>query len=351
MNSKNDTNQIRNPSSFTNKEFFLNTNINDKFNEINPQYNYNIKDLSPIMFFKQTDNFHLNNLNTDITHSPFQNFRLQEDSKELNQHNRILLNNKRNLNFDSPSNIFNGNIFNQIDKISYFNNENTENNNKIKNILDIFANKISEFDNNNEVNGVEECDVKDLLNQQNVIDNIKDEKERKKKDKKSTFHPSKLIFYSKRESINENIVDNQDVKPEKPLNPCSCKQAKCIKLYCECFANGKYCIGCSCVNCFNLPEYDDIRNKAKVYLKRRNKSAFKPKIVSDEAKSKDKHLKGCKCKNSNCLKNYCECFQIGVGCSDSCRCKDCKNNEKIDKSKSLKREKNKLEFLNRKIVN
>jgi hypothetical protein len=50
MNSKNDTNQIRNPSSFTNKEFFLNTNINDKFNEINPHYNYNIKYLFIVAF-------------------------------------------------------------------------------------------------------------------------------------------------------------------------------------------------------------------------------------------------------------------------------------------------------------
>jgi hypothetical protein len=35
----------------------------------------------------------------------------------------------------------------------------------------------------------------------------------------------------------------------------------------------------------------------------------------------------CNCKKSRCLQRYCECFQNGLLCSESCACKECCNNE------------------------
>lgn len=32
------------------------------------------------------------------------------------------------------------------------------------------------------------------------------------------------------------------------------------------------------------------------------------------------HQRGCNCKRSGCLKNYCECYEAKIGCSANCRC-------------------------------
>lgn len=37
---------------------------------------------------------------------------------------------------------------------------------------------------------------------------------------------------------------------------CKCSRSKCLKMYCECFTQGRYCNeSCSCINCCNTKEY------------------------------------------------------------------------------------------------
>ncbi|KAL1197574.1 Protein tesmin/TSO1-like CXC 3 [Cardamine amara subsp. amara] len=120
---------------------------------------------------------------------------------------------------------------------------------------------------------------------------------------------------------------------------CNCKKSKCLKLYCECFAAGVYCIeGCLCIDCFNKPIHEETVLATRKQIESRNPLAFAPKVirssdsimevVGDDASktpASARHKRGCNCKKSNCLKKYCECYQGGVGCSINCRCEGCKN--------------------------
>lgn len=178
----------------------------------------------------------------------------------------------------------------------------------------------------------------DNLNQINTMKKTKSKK-------KLPFRPNKLLFYAekpKNSPEKSKTTDKEKDKGKDSKNQCSCKNTQCIKLYCECFRNKKYCIDCGCINCFNLPQYDDVREKAAKYLQKRNKSAFIPKLKETDIGTgvQKQHLKGCKCKNSSCLKNYCECYQLGVTCSDNCGCSDCKNNVFLEGVKAYKRKMN-----------
>ncbi|GAV57585.1 CXC domain-containing protein [Cephalotus follicularis] len=120
---------------------------------------------------------------------------------------------------------------------------------------------------------------------------------------------------------------------------CNCKKSKCLKLYCECFAAGVYCIEpCACQDCFNKPIHEDTVLATRKQIESRNPLAFAPKVMrscdsvpevaqddSSQTPASARHKRGCNCKKSSCLKKYCECYQGGVGCSINCRCEGCKN--------------------------
>lgn len=61
-----------------------------------------------------------------------------------------------------------------------------------------------------------------------------------------------------------------------------------------------------------------------------------PQFLSSDMKSASKNTSGkttCNCKKSKCLKLYCDCFALGLGCGPDCNCTDCSNHEDNDERK------------------
>ena len=104
---------------------------------------------------------------------------------------------------------------------------------------------------------------------------------------------------------------------------CKCKKSGCLQMYCDCFAAGKKCEGCACSDCKNDGLHHDDVHAAIKRIKANNPHAFEQKIVPEGQAVI--HSKGCNCKNSHCLKRYCECYAAGVQCSSKCKCVSCQN--------------------------
>lgn len=120
---------------------------------------------------------------------------------------------------------------------------------------------------------------------------------------------SKFTYF---QSKKINILDKRE-NQDKPC--CCCTKTKCIKKYCECFANNRFCQNCLCLDCRNK----DIFMGAGVY--------------NSEKRNKNKEIVVCTCSKSGCNKKYCECYKEGLKCNIKCRCINCLNvEEPLDKS-------------------
>nr|CAD7199630.1 unnamed protein product [Timema douglasi] len=107
-------------------------------------------------------------------------------------------------------------------------------------------------------------------------------------------------------------------------------------VYCDCFANGEFCHMCNCNNCYNNLEHEEDRQRAIKSCLERNSNAFRPKIGKGVVGDERRHNKGCNCKRSGCLKNYCECYEAKISCSHNCKCIGCRNVEELCEKKTLR---------------
>ncbi|XP_022169169.1 protein lin-54 homolog [Myzus persicae] len=154
----------------------------------------------------------------------------------------------------------------------------------------------------------------------------------RKEDKKETNLTTPTLPKIGRPSTSTPLVVSE-AKPKstsdvnKTKKPCNCTRSQCLKLYCDCFANGEFCYQCNCNSCYNNMEHEEDRAQAIRSVLDRNPNAFRPKIKSFVGQAERQHTKGCNCKRSGCLKNYCECFEARIACSQNCKCIGCRNME------------------------
>lgn len=77
----------------------------------------------------------------------------------------------------------------------------------------------------------------------------------------------------------------------------------------------------------NKPETKHQHTPITKSIRKTAAKATKSKLRSPNARKSHKTKTTCNCKNSGCIKLYCECFRADGFCGSHCKCKDCKNSK------------------------
>ena len=135
------------------------------------------------------------------------------------------------------------------------------------------------------------------------------------------YKPNHIPMEMKKPVCNDSVViqkkrstpESQGTEDKKTIR-CNCVKSFCMKMYCECFKNGRSCKDCNCVDCCNTEDRENLNTSKRFGV--------------ENIKQEQKHIvKTCTCKKSQCQKGYCECYQNGRQCSKECKCIDCLNNK------------------------
>ena len=289
--------------------FLSSTNLTKKFNDMNDNKNESMN--NSFTFGNRTD-FKKNNFNDfDNKNNYSKNMNLNENEENEEEEEK-----EEDYEEDDSENNNNSHIiFEEISEKDLIKLNKTFYNNKIfknthhfvlntinSNLCELFSSSSTAtqttYNNNNNINN----NISNINNQNN--NNIK----------------KKLIG----NKINNKLILNEQYK--KKEEKCKCKNSQCLKLYCECFSNGRTCNNCFCLGCKNTIENEEIRKTIYNEIISKNPKAIQ-KIKSV------KRSWTCHCKNSNCKKNYCDCFQNGKYCSSKCKCVDCQNKNLFNNNK------------------
>ncbi|CAK63707.1 unnamed protein product (macronuclear) [Paramecium tetraurelia] len=137
-------------------------------------------------------------------------------------------------------------------------------------------------------------------------------------------------------NVDENLQEQKEEIKQEEFQPCSCQKTHCLKMYCSCFHNGRFCgKSCRCEECENTEEFKMKRMQAVDYVK---KKAHRNKKVPKEKIFETVEIWGCNCSKTRCVKKYCECFIRGKKCTVECNCDHCDNGKDEDLFNEIKKQ-------------